>query len=157
MQIAASVFLVRVLVAAGLAAAIGVEREFHQKPAGLRTNILIGMGSALFMILSIETARGLGGSADRIVAKVVTGIGFLGAGAIMRSGHSVHGLTTAATIWVNAAIGMAAGAGAFGLAVGATVVTLIVLAVLLPIESFFERRASGFLHTDSSVRLKHPR
>jgi putative Mg2+ transporter-C (MgtC) family protein len=157
MQIAANVFLIRVLVAAGLAAAIGVEREFHQKPAGLRTNILIGMGSALFMILSIEMARGFGGSADRIAAQIVTGIGFLGAGAIMRSGHSVHGLTTAATIWVNAAIGMAAGAGAFGLAVGATVVTLIVLAVLPPIEGFFERRARSFLHTDSSVRPKHPR
>ena len=157
MQIAANVFLIRVLVAAGLAAAIGLEREFHQKPAGLRTNILIGMGSALFMILSIEMARGFGGSADRIAAQIVTGIGFLGAGAIMRSGHSVHGMTTAATIWVKAAIGMAAGAGAFGLAVGATVVTLIVLAVLPPIEGFFERRARSFLHTDSSVRPKHLR
>ena len=152
MQIAANVFLIRVLVAAGLAAAIGVEREFHQKPAGLRTNILIGMGSALFMILSIEIARGFGGAADRIAAQIVTGIGFLGAGAIMRSGHSVHGLTTAATIWVNAAIGMTAGAGAFGLALGTTIVTLIVLAALPPIESFFERRARGFLHAESTAK-----
>jgi|SRR3954466_9979640 putative Mg2+ transporter-C (MgtC) family protein len=156
MPTVANALLVRVLVAAGLAAAIGVEREFHQKPAGLRTNMLIGMGSALFMILSIETTRSFGGAADRIAAQIVTGIGFLGAGAIMRSGHNVHGMTTAATIWVNAAIGMAAGAGAFGLALGVTVVTLIVLAVLPPIEEFFERRARSFLHAESAANPKHP-
>src|ERR1044071_7835808 len=105
------VFL-RLALAAGLGGAIGLEREYRQKPAGLRTNMLIALGSALFSILSIE----LGASAnspDRIAAQVVTGIGFLGAGAILRSGENVHGLTTAATIWVNAAIGMAAGLGAY--------------------------------------------
>ena len=130
--------LLRLVLAAGLGAAIGLEREWRQKPAGLRTNILIALGAALFTTISLR----LGGSSetDRIAAQVVTGIGFLGAGAIMRSGQSVHGLTTAATIWVNAAVGMAAGAGEFLMATVTTVVTLVVLVLLPPIEDFFERR-----------------
>jgi putative Mg2+ transporter-C (MgtC) family protein len=140
-QTATQAALARLLVAAALGAAIGLEREYHQKPAGLRTNMLISIGSAVFMIVSLDLGAAFGGSADRVAAQIVTGIGFLGAGAILRNGGSVHGLTTAATIWVNAAIGMAAGTGAFGLAVGTTIVTLIVLAVLPPIEAFFERRA----------------
>jgi putative Mg2+ transporter-C (MgtC) family protein len=130
----------RLLLAAGLGAAIGLEREYRQKPAGLRTNMLIALGSALFTIVSIEMAHG-GGTPDRITAQIVTGVGFLGGGAILRSGTSIHGMTTAATIWVNAAIGMAAGAGEFTTAAVATVLTLVVLAVLPPIESYFERRA----------------
>src|SRR5712692_6024964 len=116
----------RLLLAAGLGAAIGLEREYHQKPAGLRTNILIAIGSALFTTLSLS----IGGSAtpDRIGAQIVTGIGFLGGGAILRSGNSVHGMTTAATIWVNAAIGMAVGTGQYALATAVTVITLVVLA-----------------------------
>jgi putative Mg2+ transporter-C (MgtC) family protein len=129
----------RLALAAGLGAAIGIEREFRRKPAGLRTNMLIALGSALFTILSIHLAQE-GGTPDRISAQIVTGIGFLGAGAIMRSGTSVHGMTTAATIWVNAAIGMAAGAGEFATAGVATAITLVVLALLPPIEGFFERR-----------------
>jgi putative Mg2+ transporter-C (MgtC) family protein len=78
---------------------------------------------------------------DRIAAQIVTGIGFLGAGAIMRSGLSVHGMTTAATIWVNAAIGMAAGAGEYAMATVSTTITLLVLVVLPPIEAFFARRS----------------
>jgi putative Mg2+ transporter-C (MgtC) family protein len=132
--------MLRLLVAGGLGAAIGLEREWRQKPAGLRTNILIALGSALFTMVSIEFA-GAGGTSDRIAAQIVTGVGFLGGGAILRSGKSIHGMTTAATIWVNAAIGMAAGAGQLGMATAATVVTLIVLAVLGPIEAYFERRA----------------
>ena len=124
----------RLLLAAGLGAAIGVEREYRQKPAGLRTNILIALGSALFTTVSIELAPS-GGTLDRIPAQIVTGIGFLGAGAILRSGGSIHGMTTAATIWVNAGIGIAAGAGLFAMATAATVITLVVLAVLPPIEA----------------------
>jgi putative Mg2+ transporter-C (MgtC) family protein len=130
----------RLLLAAGLGAVIGLEREYRQKPAGLRTNILIAEGSALFTIVSIAMAQA-GGTPDRITAQIVTGVGFLGGGAILRSGISIHGMTTAATIWVNAAIGMAAGAGEFTIATVATVLTLVVLAVLPPIESYFERRA----------------
>jgi putative Mg2+ transporter-C (MgtC) family protein len=132
--------MLRLLLAAGLGAAIGLERELHRKPAGLRTNILIAVGSALFTIVSIVFAHG-GGTPDRVAAQVVTGVGFLGAGAILRSGQSVHGMTTAATIWVNAAIGMAAGAGEYAMSSIATLITLVVLALLAPLEGYFERRA----------------
>jgi putative Mg2+ transporter-C (MgtC) family protein len=130
----------RLLLAAGLGATIGLEREYRRKPAGLRTNILIALGSALFTTMSIAIGRD-GGTVDRIAAQIVTGVGFLGGGAILRSGITVKGMTTAATIWVNAAIGMAAGAGEYVIATVSTALTLIVLAVLPPIESYFERRA----------------
>src|SRR5437773_1948640 len=130
---------IRLLVAAGLGAALGVEREFRHKPAGLRTQILIAIGAALFTMASIELA-GAGGTVDRIAAQIVTGVGFLGGGAILRSGTGVHGMTTAATIWVNAAIGIAAGAGEFGIAAMTTLLTIVVLAVLAPLENYFERR-----------------
>jgi putative Mg2+ transporter-C (MgtC) family protein len=131
--------MLRLLIAAGLGGAIGLEREIRQKPAGLRTNILIAVGSALFTALSIQIAQA-GGTPDRISAQIVTGIGFLGAGAILRSEHHVQGMTTAATIWVNSAVGMAAGAGEFLMATVTTAITLIVLAALPPIEAHFERR-----------------
>ena len=132
--------LLRLLLAAGLGAAIGIERELHRKPAGLRTNMLIALGAALLTIVSIQLAR-QGGTPDRIAAQIITGVGFLGAGAIMRNDGSVHGLTTAATIWVNAGVGMAAGAGEYAIASMATVVTLLVLAVLPPVEAYFDRRS----------------
>ena len=131
---------IRLLLATALGGVIGIEREFRQKPAGLRTNILIAFGAALFTMVSIVLA-GPGGVPDRLAGNIVTGIGFIGAGSIMRSGRSVHGMTTAATIWVNAAVGMAAGAGEFLMATMTTVITLIVLALLPPIEGYFERRA----------------
>jgi putative Mg2+ transporter-C (MgtC) family protein len=131
----------RLLLAAGCGAVLGLEREYHQKPAGLRTNILIALGSALFTILSINVGHD-GGTTDRISAQIVTGIGFLGGGAILRSGNTVHGMTTAATIWVNAAIGMAAGAGHFVVAALSAVLTLVVLILLPPIEEYFERRGN---------------
>jgi putative Mg2+ transporter-C (MgtC) family protein len=139
----ALVILFRLLLAAGLGAAIGLEREYRMKPAGLRTNILIALGSALFTITSIQLAE-IGGTPDRIAAGIVTGMGFLGGGAILRSGTHVQGMTTAATIWVNAAIGMAAGTGQYALATIATAMALVVLAVLPPIEAFFET------HSDSA-------
>lgn len=132
--------MMRLLVAAGIGAALGLEREYRQKPAGLRTNILIALGSALLTIVSINMGHD-GGTPDRIAAQIVTGVGFLGGGAILRSGTSIHGMTTAATIWVNAAAGMAAGAGQFTLAVVTTALALMVLAVLPPIEAYFARRA----------------
>ncbi len=131
----------RLLLAAGLGAAIGLERELHSKPAGLRTNILIAVGAALFTILSTEIGR-TGGASDRIAAQIVTGVGFLGAGAIIQSGRSILGMTTAATIWVNAAVGMAAGAGLYAIASEATAITLIVLTLLVPLETHFERRSN---------------
>jgi putative Mg2+ transporter-C (MgtC) family protein len=133
------VFL-RLLLAAALGGAIGLEREYRHKPAGLRTNMLIALGSALFSVMSIDLGAAAG-SPDRIAAQVVTGIGFLGAGAILRSGENVHGLTTATTIWVNAAIGMAAGLGAYAVASVAAAITLVVLAFIPVTERLFERRA----------------
>ena len=131
--------LLRLALAAGLGGAIGLEREFRHKPAGLRTNMLIALGSALFSILSVELGGGAA-SPDRIAAQVVTGIGFLGAGAILRSGENVHGLTTAATIWVNAAIGMAAGLGSYTVATVAAAITLTVVALMPVMEKMVDKR-----------------
>lgn len=136
---ASAELILRLLLAAGLGGVIGAEREYRRKPAGLRTNILIAVGAALFTIVSIQLGA-QGGAPDRVASTIVTGIGFLGAGAIMRHGESVHGVTTAATIWVNAGVGMAAGLGQFTMAAVATVVTLAVLVVIAPIEAYFERR-----------------
>ncbi len=119
------------LAAAFFGGVIGYERHIHDKPAGLRTNILICLGACVFTIISTNLA---GSEPGRIAAQIVTGIGFLGAGAIIQSGGSVHGLTTAAGIWIVAAIGMACGAGMYFLALIATVITTIVLFLLLPIE-----------------------
>ncbi len=130
-----------------LGALIGVEREFRQKAAGLRTNTLIALGAALFTIVSLELAQGVSGADPaRVAAQVVTGVGFLGAGAILRTGSGVHGLTTAATIWMNAAIGVAAGAGRYALAAAGTLAALIVLVALHPVDRYLEeieRRSSG--------------
>ena len=130
----------RLLLATALGAAIGLEREYRQKPAGLRTNILIAVGSALFTIISLTLTAGAG-DPSRVAGQIVTGIGFLGGGAIMRYRDTVHGMTTASTIWMNAAIGVAAGTGHFSLAAISTALTLVVLVVLPPIEAYFERRA----------------
>jgi putative Mg2+ transporter-C (MgtC) family protein len=108
-----SSYFVRLVIALLVGGAIGLEREFKGKPAGMRTNMLICIGSCLIMIISIEIARSAPrvGDPGRIAAQVVTGIGFLGAGTIMRSRFHVVGLTTAATIWSLSALGLAIGAG----------------------------------------------
>jgi putative Mg2+ transporter-C (MgtC) family protein len=141
MTLSESELIQRLLLAALLGALLGIERELKQKAAGLRTNILIALGSALFALLSIELAPD-GADPTRIVAQVVTGIGFLGAGAIMRTDSGVQGLTTAATVWVNAAVGVAAGGGQYHLAFSATAVTLVVLFVVAPIETAIARRVA---------------
>jgi putative Mg2+ transporter-C (MgtC) family protein len=130
----------RLLLAAVLGGLIGVEREWRNKEAGLRTNILIALGSAVFTLMSIELTDARTGDTSRVAAQIVTGIGFLGAGAIMRTNAGIQGLTTAATIWVNAAVGVAAGGGEFHLAVITTGVTLAVLLVLQPIEKYIDHR-----------------
>jgi putative Mg2+ transporter-C (MgtC) family protein len=135
---------VRLLVAALLGAVVGGEREWRGHDAGLRTNILVSVGSCLFTLLSIFGFPDIGPNPDvgrdpaRIAAQIVSGIGFLGAGAVFRDGNRVRGMTTAATIWLVAAIGMAAGAGSYFLAVIATIVALLVLAALLPLSSKLE-------------------
>ena len=131
----------RLLTAVLLGAMLGFEREVRQKSAGLRTNILIAVGAALFTLMSYELAfEATGGDPGRVAAQIVTGIGFLGAGAIMRTGSGVQGLTTAATVWVNAAVGVAAGGGEYHLAFMATAVTLAALLVLEPLERAIARR-----------------
>jgi putative Mg2+ transporter-C (MgtC) family protein len=130
--------LLRLSVAAGLGGAIGFERELREREAGLRTHILVCVGSALFTIVSAYGFEGFLNSGQpvvradptRIAAQIVTGIGFLGAGAIIRQGISVRGLTTAATLWVAAAIGIAAGAGYYSGAVLATAITILALGPL---------------------------
>lgn len=129
----------RLLLAAALGAIIGLERELRNKEAGLRTNILITMGSALFTIMSSEMA-GPGGDPGRIAAQIVTGIGFLGGGAILHTKGAIQGLTTAATIWMNAAIGVACGGGRYRLATVATVVTLLTLVALVPVDRWLDTR-----------------
>ena len=118
--------IARLGIAAGLGAAVGVERELRDREAGIRTHLLVALGAALFTIVG---AYGFGGSADptRIAAQIVTGIGFLGAGAIIRDGLSVRGLTTAASLWIVAAIGMSAGAGYYWPAVAGTAITIFAL------------------------------
>jgi putative Mg2+ transporter-C (MgtC) family protein len=116
---------------------IGGEREYRNKSAGLRTIILICLGSTLFTILSAQIGDATG--ASRVAANIVTGIGFLGAGAIMREGLTVSGLTTASTIWVAAALGMAVGAGAYALAFYCMALTFIVLTAFGYLQQFFFR------------------
>jgi putative Mg2+ transporter-C (MgtC) family protein len=130
----------RLLLAAILGGIIGLERQFRHKAAGLRTNMLICFGAAMFTILSDELAGRFGGDHMRIAAQIVPGIGFIGAGAILRERGSVIGLTSAATIFVTASIGMAAGGGLYMTATFATFVALGALVILGKLEDYFERR-----------------
>jgi putative Mg2+ transporter-C (MgtC) family protein len=119
--------LYSIVLAVVFGAMIGMEREFHGKAAGLRTNILICLGAAVFTIISRQMATGAEGSVTRIAAQIVTGVGFLGAGAIIQDRGGVHGLTTAATIWLVASIGMACGARFYQLALITTLLAIVVL------------------------------
>jgi len=123
--------LVRILAAASLGAALGLEREVHGHQAGMRTHMHVALGSAVFTVMSIygfpKTPDSGATDPSRISAQIVTGIGFLGAGAIIKYGTNIRGLTTAASLWVVASIGLAAGAGAYFLAAGGTLVALVAL------------------------------
>jgi putative Mg2+ transporter-C (MgtC) family protein len=130
----------RLLLAAAIGGLIGAEREFRRKSAGFRTNILIALGAAILTVCS-QTLGGGVGDPTRISAQIVTGIGFLGAGTILRNRDGVHGLTTAAIVWVNAALGIAAGGGQYHLAIIAAAIVLSVLLVMGPIEAAIDLRA----------------
>ena len=125
--------LLHLVLAVILGGAIGLERELQQKAAGLRTNILICAGAALFTELSLAMTAEYG-DPSRIAAQIVTGVGFLGAGAIIQGRGTVTGLTTAATMWLVAAIGMAIGFGALWEATGTTLLVVLVLVALRPLE-----------------------
>jgi putative Mg2+ transporter-C (MgtC) family protein len=126
--------IARLAVAAILGGIIGIERQSRHKPAGLRTNMLICFGSAMFTVLSGQLAGSFGGDHTRIAAQIIPGIGFIGAGSILHSRGSIVGLTSAATIFVVAGVGMAAGGGLYLTAIFATIVILIALAVLGRLE-----------------------
>jgi putative Mg2+ transporter-C (MgtC) family protein len=123
-----------------LGAIVGFEREFHRQPAGFRTHSLVALGSALFTIVSGFAFDGPGADPTRIAAQIVSGIGFIGAGTILQYRGNIRGLTTAASLWSVAAVGMAAGAGMWILAIMATVLMLIVLSILDRVERLARRR-----------------
>lgn len=135
-------YLLRILLGTGLGAAIGFERDLHGRPAGLRTHAIVALASATFMVVSTrfvffqhyESGGLVEVDASRIAASVVSGIGFLGAGAILRTGFTIRGLTTAAALWLVAAIGMAAGGGMYVIAIFTTVVGLVSLTMLRRFE-----------------------
>lgn len=127
--------ILRLILAAAFGGLIGMEREFSHRPAGLRTHILVALGAALITQISMTAFSG--GDPARLAAQVVSGIGFLGAGTILRHGNEVRGLTTAASLWVSGGIGIAVGAGEYVLA-SATVAIVLFSLILL---GFFQRRA----------------
>ena len=153
--------VLRVVLAAVLGGAIGFERELREREAGLRTHLLVSVGAALFTMVSayawtdwrFSTEEGLVFDPTRVAAQVVTGIGFLGAGAIIRQGLSVRGLTTAATLWVVAAIGMAAGVGYYGPAV---VTTALVLVSLWPLRILAYRVSTRFREEEGRLLVDLP-
>ena len=142
--------LLRLFLAAGLGAIIGLEREASGKPAGFRTNLLICLGAALLTELSAYVAPpGSGADPGRIAAQIVSGIGFLGAGTIMQARGNISGLTTAATLWVVAAIGMSVGAGAYVQAVTGSALVILALMILGRVEDhLLPRRA-----TERTIRI----
>ena len=148
---------VRIVVAAALGLAVGFEREIHGHPAGLRTHMLVAAGSGLFTVLSAYgfegVAKGISGTSPidptRIAAQIVSGIGFLGAGAILKDGVVIRGLTTAASLWATSAVGMAAGAGEH---IIAAVATGVILVSLWPINALAER-LHGTAAPEVQVRL----
>jgi putative Mg2+ transporter-C (MgtC) family protein len=141
----------RILLVAVLAGAVGVERELRDQEAGLRTHMLVGVGAALFVIagnyawsdLDFGNATGIVLDPSRVVAYVVTGVGFLGAGTIIKNGASIRGLTTAASLWVVAAIGVVGGAGQYSLALFATAVVLVSLWPVKGIARYLGLRRTG--------------
>jgi putative Mg2+ transporter-C (MgtC) family protein len=150
---------IKLALATACGAAIGIERELHDKPAGLRTNMLICVGSALITMVSLHVALSYAerqvniADPGRIAAQIVSGIGFLGAGTIIQARGSVHGLTTAATIWVMAGVGLAIGSGAYAPAIATTVILLGTLAVLGWLEAHITpRRHFVFFHVAADRR-----
>jgi len=155
-MIAETDILVRMLIAAALGAVVGVERERQDQPAGMRTHIILTVGAALAMTLSINLAimfRPLvpNGDPARLAAQVVSGIGFLGAGAILRHGTTVKGLTTATSLWTVAIVGLVVGAGLYLAAAGTTLLLLIVLTLLNTFEKRFIRSYSTHTVTVRAV------
>lgn len=136
-------FALRLFTTLILAIAVGTEREFHGHPAGIRTMALVGVGACLFTALGLEPLFAGRTDPTRVAAQIVTGVGFLGAGAILRTGNEVHGLTTAASIWVVSAIGMSVGFGFFAVGIFTAVMVLLTLILIRPIEARLFKRAKA--------------
>lgn len=132
--------LLRLVLALALGAAVGLERELQRMPAGFRTHALVGLGSAIFTVVSAFAFIGPVSDPTRIAAQIVTGVGFLGGGAILHYRGAVRGLTTAASLWSVAAVGMAAGAGLYVIAVGGAVLVVVTLELLDRVELLLKRR-----------------
>jgi putative Mg2+ transporter-C (MgtC) family protein len=136
---------VRLAVATVLGAVIGFDRELHRRPAGLRTHMVLSLAAALFTVLTLELAADLSrqgaGGADpiRIIEAITVGVSFLAAGTIIRSGRNVEGLTTGAGMWLAGAVGLACGLELYALAILGAVLAVIILAVLMPVESWIAR------------------
>jgi putative Mg2+ transporter-C (MgtC) family protein len=126
----------RLAVALGLGALVGLERELQSQPAGFRTHGVVSLGAAIFTVVSGYAFAGIGSDPTRIAAQIVSGIGFIGAGTIIQSRGGVRGLTTAASLWAVAGIGMASGAGLVGVAVSGTVLMLVVLWLFDKVEDW---------------------
>lgn len=135
--------VLRLTLAAVLGGVVGIEREINGHPAGLRTNILISTSSCLFTILSIRAFPPIGNNQDtaRLAAQIVTGVGFLGAGAVIQTKRAVHGLTTAATIWMVAAVGMASATDHYALGIITTFMTTGILVLLGPLSSRLQAKS----------------
>ena len=131
---------VRLVVALLLGAVIGWERELQRMPAGFRTHALVSLGSAIFTVISAYAFTGPASDPTRVAAQIVSGIGFLGGGAILHYGGTVRGLTTAASLWAVAAVGMAAGAGLFVIATVSAVLVIVALEVFQRLERVAKRR-----------------
>ena len=142
----------RLLVAGLLGGLIGLEREFRAKEAGVRTHFIVALGSALFMIISQFAFGDQQHDAARVAAQVVSGIGFIGAGVIIFQKNSIRGITTAAGLWVAAAIGLACGAGMYALAAAASILTILVLELMNLVNKYFsEKIVELTLVTDEPV------
>ncbi len=143
--------ILRLLLAATLAGILGGERELTEQPAGFRTHILVGLGAALFAIISAYGFQSVVGAGPRqvradptrVASQIVVGIGFLGGGAIVKYGASIRGLTTAASLWVTAAVGTAVGLGVLLLGFVTTLITLVALVGLRPLRRIIRRRAAA--------------
>jgi len=155
-------FIFKLILASFLGAIIGFERDIHGRAAGLRTNLLVSLGSAVFMLLSESIALSyskqitdslLRVDPSRIAAQIITGIGFLGAGAIIKFGFSIRGLTTAACLWISAGIGMSIGAGYYDIGILTTIIALFSLIVLNKFEKIYSKDSYRLLEIKTTNEI----
>ncbi|GDY33784.1 MgtC/SapB family protein [Gandjariella thermophila] len=146
--------LLRLAAGTGLGAVIGFERQYRARMAGLRTNALVAAGATLFVLLSAHGFSGATADPTRVAAQIVSGIGFLGAGVILREGLTVRGLNTAATLWCSAAVGALAGAGLYDIAAAGTAVVVAVNIVLRPLGRAVDRRPNTGRETPATYTFQ---